>query len=330
MYNDYPTIYESNINFDYIYIIIIAVIILLVLLFTFLSLSKVFKKANRSAISAWIPFYNIWLLVEIANKPKYYFFLSLIPILGIIPINIAIAKSFRKSSLFALGMSFLPFIFLPILAFGKNEYFGINIIAMQRKNITNIDIQIEETKKKEVEIEVHNQKDESLKNINISIGGGVYQKKYTNDLLQVDQKQAITKGSTKSVNPVNQINNTNQNNTDTSILPTNNIDLKQPTTSTSEIKMPNIVNQTNNSQINNNVNQVNTSNQNGINQQQSQIINTQSLVSPNTMINSSNNNQVQSNSNNIKQQNGFVSCPKCGTKVNQTSEKCFLCGQMLN
>lgn len=191
MYNDYPIIYESNINQMLIYYIIASIIILAVIIFTYFSLAKIYKKANRSGISAIIPFYNTLVLLEIVNLPKWYFILLLIPgvnIIFYIKVMITLSKLFRKGKGFALGMVFLPFIFYPILAFNDSEYIGINLVAMEGKSTV---VELPRIVTEEEKPIVNEEVDEKSKNINISIGGGVYQKDYSNTLLNVDQNQTI-------------------------------------------------------------------------------------------------------------------------------------------
>ena len=60
MYNDYEVIYKSNINGYLIYWIILGIIGIAIILFMFFSLSKVYKKANRSGLAPWIPIYNAY------------------------------------------------------------------------------------------------------------------------------------------------------------------------------------------------------------------------------------------------------------------------------
>ena len=198
MYNDYPTVFETNIDQTFIYIIIACVLLVALLVFTFISLYKVYKKAHRSGISAIIPFYNIKVLVEIVNLPSYYFILMLIPIVNIfiyVKICFLLVKFFRRNDNFAWGLVFLPFIFYPILAFSRSEYVGINIVAMEEKStVVEVPVIVEETP----ELTVHDKLDEGSKQLNISIGGGVYQNDYTKELLDVDNGQAIYKSSPQS------------------------------------------------------------------------------------------------------------------------------------
>lgn len=204
MYDDYPTVIESTLNQNYIYYIIGTIILLIIVIIFFISLAKVYKKANRSGISAIIPIYNIFVLLEITNLPKVFLLLYLIPGINLI-INIyvfmTLSKFFRKSKLFGLGLAFLPIIFIPILAFNDNEYMGINLVAMEGK-VKTVDVPKIVDDNEEKKPTVNENVDMQSKNINISIGGGVYQKEYTSNLLNVDEKQTI---------------NTNVNNTDTTV-----------------------------------------------------------------------------------------------------------------
>ena len=207
MYDDYPTIYETTIDQNFIYWIILGVILLILFIITLFSLGKIFKKANRSGVSAFIPFYNILVLLEITNKPKYFFLFYLIP--GVIFLfylftMFSLARLFRKSQGFAFGLTFFPFLFYPILAFSDSEYIGINLAAMEGKSTT-IDVPkvVEEEEENPV---IHEEQDEASRNINISIGGGVYQKDYTNTLLHVDQQQTISMEPANPRKPENEKN----------------------------------------------------------------------------------------------------------------------------
>lgn len=192
MYDDYPTIYETTFDQTLIIMTVIGIVSLIITIFTLFSMSIVYKKANRSKISAWIPIYNILVLLEIVNLPKWYLIMLLVPGLNILfglKIMEQLAKFFRKSKLFGIGLLFLPFIYFPILAFGDSEYVGINLVAQEgTTTVTNIP-QIDT--KEEKNIVVNEEVDQNNRNINISIGGGVYQKDYTKTLLNTDEDKKI-------------------------------------------------------------------------------------------------------------------------------------------
>ena len=86
---------------------------------------KVFTKAGKPGWGAIIPVYNIVLLCNIASKPGWWALFYFIPLLNIVVDVIVfdrIAKRFGKSSRFGLGLTFLSFVFLPILAFSSARY----------------------------------------------------------------------------------------------------------------------------------------------------------------------------------------------------------------
>jgi hypothetical protein len=104
---------------DLLYLGIIIIIIA--------SIWKIFTKAAQPGWASIIPIYNILKLLEIVGRPLWWIFIFLIPVIGIIAhfiVSIDLAKSFGKGTGFGVGMVLLPFIFLPILAFGDAEYQG--------------------------------------------------------------------------------------------------------------------------------------------------------------------------------------------------------------
>jgi hypothetical protein len=89
------------------------------------SLWQVFVKAGQPGWAGIIPIYNCYILLKIVNKPVWWLILLFIPIANIIIgflLSMALAEKFGKSTGFALGLFFLPFIFYPILAFGDCQY----------------------------------------------------------------------------------------------------------------------------------------------------------------------------------------------------------------
>lgn len=86
---------------------------------------KVFAKAGQPGWACLVPFYNVYVMLQIANKPTWWLILFFIPIANLIVailVNIAIAEKFGKSTGFGIGMAFLSFIFVPILGFGDAQY----------------------------------------------------------------------------------------------------------------------------------------------------------------------------------------------------------------
>lgn len=88
---------------------------------------KIYVKAGRKGWEAIIPIYNIYVLTKIIKKPGYWTLLMLIPFVGIIfgiwSLNL-LSKSFGKGSTYTIGIILVPFIMLPLLAFGDAKYTG--------------------------------------------------------------------------------------------------------------------------------------------------------------------------------------------------------------
>lgn len=100
---------------------------------------KIFTKAGEKGWKAIIPFYNTAILYKISGMSPWLALLYIglfIPVINVFvciafavlnlyqPINLA--KGFKKSTGFTVGMIMLPFIFDLILAFGKSEYIGFD------------------------------------------------------------------------------------------------------------------------------------------------------------------------------------------------------------
>ncbi len=85
----------------------------------------VFTKAGYPGWGAIIPFFNYYIMMKVAGKPGWWLILLFIPIVNIVVwiiVALATAKAFDKTALFGVGLIFLPFIFIPILAFGSATY----------------------------------------------------------------------------------------------------------------------------------------------------------------------------------------------------------------
>lgn len=87
----------------------------------------VFQKANQPGWASLIPFYSTLIYLRIVGKPWWWLLLLLIPGVNLI-ISIIIthdlAKVFDHDIWFTIGLIFVPWIFMPVLAFGKSVYVG--------------------------------------------------------------------------------------------------------------------------------------------------------------------------------------------------------------
>lgn len=94
----------------------------------------IFRKAGKPGWAAIIPFYNMFILLEVVGLPGWWLLvmivIAFIPVINLLNFAISVyisyrlALSFGKGVGFTIGLIFLPFIFQPILAFGRAQYMG--------------------------------------------------------------------------------------------------------------------------------------------------------------------------------------------------------------
>lgn len=104
-------------------LVLVAVFALTV--FMLIGMAKVFQKAGQRGILILVPFYNFYIILKIAGRPGWWMVLLFIPFVNLainILISIDLAKRFGKGALFGLGLFALPFVFFPIIGYGKAEY----------------------------------------------------------------------------------------------------------------------------------------------------------------------------------------------------------------
>ncbi|HSX16908.1 MAG TPA: DUF5684 domain-containing protein [Patescibacteria group bacterium] len=91
------------------------------------SMWKVFTKAKQPGWASLVPIYDTLVLLKIVGRPWYWLLLMMIPIVNIVLAVIVyndLSKSFGKGVGMTLLLLFLPFIGLPMLAFGSAQYQG--------------------------------------------------------------------------------------------------------------------------------------------------------------------------------------------------------------
>ncbi|QLH85095.1 signal peptidase I [Halosimplex pelagicum] len=84
---------------------------------------KTFEKAGQPGWAAVVPVYNVYVLVaEVADRDIVWVLLSLfVPFLAVIPM-IDVAEAFGKGTGYGIGLTFLGFVFFPLLGFGDARY----------------------------------------------------------------------------------------------------------------------------------------------------------------------------------------------------------------
>ncbi|SJZ35062.1 hypothetical protein SAMN02745119_00170 [Trichlorobacter thiogenes] len=106
---------------------IVSLLYLVMIVAAIAGMWKVFEKAGQPGWAAIVPIYNLFILLQIVNKPVWWIVLLLIPLINIvilIMVSIALAEKFGKGGGFAVGMVFLPFVFYPMLGFGDERFQG--------------------------------------------------------------------------------------------------------------------------------------------------------------------------------------------------------------
>jgi len=97
-----------------------------------LGLMGVFTKAGKPGWAAFVPIYNVIVLLEVVGRPLWWFVLLLVPgvnvVVGIIVLN-DLAKSFGHGTGFTVGLVLLSVVFTWILWLGSSTYRGPAALA---------------------------------------------------------------------------------------------------------------------------------------------------------------------------------------------------------
>ena len=64
------------------HVFIVYLISLLLVLLPSFGIAKMFQKAGVESWKAYIPFYNTWIMQELAKRPKHWVFWQFIPVVG--------------------------------------------------------------------------------------------------------------------------------------------------------------------------------------------------------------------------------------------------------
>lgn len=106
-------------------VILFVLVILALIVITVVAKWKIFQKEGIPGWAALVPYYDTVRILEMNKQPLWWSFMMLIPIVNIffgVKMFRRWAAVFGKGAWFTVGMIFLPFIFWPILGFGKATY----------------------------------------------------------------------------------------------------------------------------------------------------------------------------------------------------------------
>ena len=88
---------------------------------------KVYVKAGKPGWACIVPFYNSYCLFDMTFGNGWLFLLTFVPCVNfvmMILVYVKLAKAFGKGGGYAVGLIFLPVIFIPMLGFGDAQYLG--------------------------------------------------------------------------------------------------------------------------------------------------------------------------------------------------------------
>ncbi|MFR5659824.1 MAG: DUF5684 domain-containing protein [Butyricimonas faecihominis] len=100
---------------------LVSIIYLLIVVLLLVSMWKVYEKAGRQGWEGIIPIYNLYVMLQIINRPWWWLLIMIfVPIANIIFSIIALKEfleKFGKGIGFTIATIFFPFITFPMLAF---------------------------------------------------------------------------------------------------------------------------------------------------------------------------------------------------------------------
>lgn len=120
-------------------ILVLVLIQLFLLLLPAFGLFKMFEKAGVPGWKAFVPFYNTWIMLTLAKRPRHWVFWQFIPIVGwfiTMGIYIEFVKTFARFKVWEHALAaLLPFLYFPYLGFSKDvKYVGPEGAAKYRKS----------------------------------------------------------------------------------------------------------------------------------------------------------------------------------------------------
>ena len=128
--------YEAFAQFIFYFMALIWLITMILIL----SFWRIFGKAGELGWKSAIPFYNTYVYYKILHMTPLFGvymiafvlniyssgFVSILSYLCLLILyvysNIQLSKAFRKLMWYAVGLTILPFVFFPILAYGSSDY----------------------------------------------------------------------------------------------------------------------------------------------------------------------------------------------------------------
>jgi signal peptidase I len=98
-----------------------------------------FEKAGESPWKAYIPFYNTWVMLSLAQRPRHWIFWQFIPVVGwfiSLGIFVEFVKPFGKFRVYEHALAALaPVLYFPYIGFNKQDKFlGVEAVRKHKKS----------------------------------------------------------------------------------------------------------------------------------------------------------------------------------------------------
>jgi signal peptidase I len=119
-------------------IVVLVLIQLLILLLPSFGLYKLFEKAGAPGWKAFVPFYNTWTMLELAERPKHWVYWQLIPVVGwfiSMGIFVEFIKTFGKFRFYEHALAaLLPVFYFPYVGYdAKSKFTGAGPVRKHKK-----------------------------------------------------------------------------------------------------------------------------------------------------------------------------------------------------
>src|SRR5579863_9854375 len=119
-------------------VLVLALIQFLILLLPSFGLFKLFGKAGAPGWKAFIPFYNTWIMLELAERRRHWVIWQIIPVVGwfiSMGIFVEFVKTFGKFRLYEHALAaLLPVLYFPYLGYNtKTKFTGAGPVRKHKK-----------------------------------------------------------------------------------------------------------------------------------------------------------------------------------------------------
>lgn len=128
----------AGLGLNLVYVVLVPVLLipaspafllgsLLLGLVTAAGLWKTFVKVGQPGWKAIVPLYNVFVLLRITGHPWWWVLGLIFPVVGQsiwAKLAVDLSRGFGRGSRFGFGLAFFPFVCLPHLGFGDDDYLG--------------------------------------------------------------------------------------------------------------------------------------------------------------------------------------------------------------